>query len=130
MTIYSLFMGQNCCEFALLSSEYIIQIRTIAGISVLVRGMPASSSMSLDIATTLHANYVADRMTLSPSTGKPSSTVVTSLAERFVDGKSLEAAYIFQTGGFYYLFASWDYCCQGISSTYNIRVTRSTSCVT
>ncbi|KAG5717197.1 hypothetical protein E4T56_gene15316, partial [Termitomyces sp. T112] len=28
---------------------------------------------------------------------------------------------------YYYLFSSWDTCCQGTSSTYNIRVGRSTS---
>jgi len=67
------------------------------------------------------------QMNLSSSTGKPSSNVVTSLAQRFVDGGSIEAAYIYKTGGFYYLFTSWDYCCQGIHSTYNIHVVRSTS---
>lgn len=67
------------------------------------------------------------QMTLSSSTGKPSSSSITSLAQRFEDNGSIEAAYIYKTGGFYYLFTSWDFCCQGTSSTYNTRVVRSTS---
>jgi arabinan endo-1,5-alpha-L-arabinosidase len=30
-------------------------------------------------------------------------------------------------GGYYYLFASWDLCCRGTSSTYQVTVGRSTS---
>jgi len=67
------------------------------------------------------------QMSVSPSTGKPSSTAVTALAQRTADGGAIEAGYIFNTGGFYYLFTSWDLCCQGTSSTYNIRVVRSSS---
>ncbi|KAF9463022.1 glycoside hydrolase family 43 protein [Collybia nuda] len=65
--------------------------------------------------------------TLSSSTGKPSSTVVTALAQRTANGGAIEASAIFKVDSFYYLFTSWDNCCQGTSSTYNIRVGRSTS---
>lgn len=34
---------------------------------------------------------------------------------------------IYANGGYYYLFTSWDTCCAGTSSTYNIRVGRSSS---
>jgi len=67
------------------------------------------------------------QMTVSSSTGKPSSSSVISLAQRTANGGAIEAGYVFHTNGFYYLFTSWDNCCQGLSSTYNIRVTRSTS---
>lgn len=35
--------------------------------------------------------------------------------------------YLAQTGGYYYLFTSFDACCDGTSSTYNIRVSRATT---
>lgn len=38
---------------------------------------------------------------------------------------SIEASYLFQRGGYYYLFANWGSCCSGVNSTYNIRVGRS-----
>jgi len=65
--------------------------------------------------------------TLSSSTGKPSGTTVTSLAQRFVNSDAMEASVIFQNGDFYYLFTSWGICCEGTSSTYSIMVGRSTT---
>ncbi|KAF8887174.1 arabinanase [Infundibulicybe gibba] len=64
--------------------------------------------------------------TLSPSTGKLASSTVTSLAQRTANNGAIEASVVFKFGSFYYLFSSWDNCCQGTSSTYNIRVGRST----
>jgi arabinan endo-1,5-alpha-L-arabinosidase len=68
-------------------------------------------------------------MQVSPTTGKPTSSNPTlyHLAERTVANDPIEAPIIFRHGGYYYLFASFDYCCQGVNSTYNIRVGRSTS---
>ncbi len=40
---------------------------------------------------------------------------------------SIEASYLFKRGGYYYLFADWGSCCEGVDSTYNIRMGRSTS---
>lgn len=61
---------------------------------------------------------------LNPSTGKPSSTSLTALASR---SNGIEAPVIIKEGSYYYLFTSWDTCCAGLSSTYNIRVGRSSS---
>jgi len=40
-------------------------------------------------------------------------------------GNAIEAPYIFKKGGYYYLFASIDYCCKGINSTYKMIIGRS-----
>ncbi|EJD00720.1 glycoside hydrolase family 43 protein [Fomitiporia mediterranea MF3/22] len=50
-----------------------------------------------------------------------------SLAARSGGTTAIEASVIYKNGDFYYLFTSWDQCCQGTNSTYNIRVGRSTS---
>ncbi|MEV4423439.1 arabinan endo-1,5-alpha-L-arabinosidase [Patulibacter sp. NPDC049589] len=64
---------------------------------------------------------------LNPSTGKRADSTIHNLAERFVNSKSIEAPFVFYRGGYYYLFASFDFCCQGASSTYRTMVGRSRS---
>ncbi len=48
-----------------------------------------------------------------------------SLAARAEAGGPIEAPFIVRRGGYYYLFASYDACCRGVDSTYNVRVGRS-----
>jgi arabinan endo-1,5-alpha-L-arabinosidase len=48
-----------------------------------------------------------------------------ALASRPSDGGALEAPFMVRRCGYFYLFVSWDKCCQGVKSTYNIRVGRS-----
>ena len=40
-------------------------------------------------------------------------------------GGAIEAPFIFRKGAFYYLFASWDYCCKGWDSNYKVVTGRS-----
>ncbi len=64
---------------------------------------------------------------LDYETGKPSDedTTLYELAERFVNSKSIEAPFIIRKGAYYYLFASFDFCCRGVDSTYYVAVGRS-----
>ncbi|KAB8142831.1 family 43 glycosylhydrolase [Chloroflexia bacterium SDU3-3] len=64
---------------------------------------------------------------LDAATGKlsTSNTTLYSLASR--GGGAIEAASIAWRNGYYYLFVSFDTCCQGTSSTYRTMVGRSTS---
>lgn len=60
---------------------------------------------------------------LDPKTGKriaPDSPMY-SLAHY----ESIEASYLYQHDGYYFLFVNWGICCRGTNSTYNIRVGRS-----
>ena len=61
---------------------------------------------------------------LDPATGKPSNqdTTLYSLASR--QGAGIEAPALLYRDGYYYLFVSFDRCCAGRDSTYNIRVGR------
>lgn len=60
------------------------------------------------------------------TTGIPTSAACTQLAFH-PSGTGIEGSYIYAHGGYYYLFASIDTCCQGVNSTYRIIVGRSSS---
>jgi hypothetical protein len=72
---------------------------------------------------------------IDPQTGKLSTTDTTlhNLARRPRTGPAetppqsgaIEAPFIIRHDGWWYLFASFDFCCRGAKSTYNIRVGRS-----
>lgn len=48
-----------------------------------------------------------------------------SIAARPTRPGAVEAPFIVERGGFYYLFASFDFCCRGVRSTYRVVVGRS-----
>jgi arabinan endo-1,5-alpha-L-arabinosidase len=60
------------------------------------------------------------------STGIPTGAACTQLAYH-ASGTGIEGSYIYPHGGYYYLFASVDACCEGVTSTYRIIVGRSSS---
>ena len=65
---------------------------------------------------------------LSSSTMKPNSSSFTQIADRDLSSNAIEGASIWKAGnGYFYLLCSYDKCCAGTSSTYNIRYGRSKS---
>jgi arabinan endo-1,5-alpha-L-arabinosidase len=66
---------------------------------------------------------------LNPRTGKPFTPApgLTQVATRNLPSNAIEGPFLIQRGAYFYLFASFDYCCRGTRSTYNIRVGRSRS---
>ena len=67
---------------------------------------------------------------LDPTTGMritPTSSTMNIARNPGSPANAIEAPFLTEHGGFYYLFVNWDTCCQGVNSTYKIRVGRSTS---
>ncbi len=60
--------------------------------------------------------------------GRRDGTEIMNVAARPHEGPqqpgAIEAPFIVRHGAFYYLFASYDFCCRGARSTYNVRVGR------
>lgn len=61
-----------------------------------------------------------DRQTLKPRQGAQR----VSVARRETSG-GIEAPFVVERNGWYYMFLSFDKCCAGVDSTYNVRVGRS-----
>jgi putative isomerase len=65
---------------------------------------------------------------LNPATGKPveSPPVYIDIASRPVgeNERAVEAPFIVRRGEWFYLFASYDFCCKGTASSYHVRLGR------
>jgi arabinan endo-1,5-alpha-L-arabinosidase len=66
-------------------------------------------------------------ISINPSTGLRSGSNLLSLARRTEAGGAVEAPTITRRGNYYYLWVSFDRCCNGAASTYRVMVGRSTS---
>ena len=65
---------------------------------------------------------------LNAETGRPVLPLApVPLATNVQEYTGVEASYMVERRGWYYLFASYDYCCRGVDSTYNVRVGRARS---
>ncbi|HXS21129.1 MAG TPA: arabinan endo-1,5-alpha-L-arabinosidase [Steroidobacteraceae bacterium] len=59
-----------------------------------------------------------DPTTGKPAPGDPHAYPLARRPEPTGAPDPIEGAFMFQRGGYYYLFASYDYCCKGVRSTY------------
>jgi arabinan endo-1,5-alpha-L-arabinosidase len=66
-------------------------------------------------------------ISLNPSTGLRAGNDLIAIAKRTDAGGAIEAPYITRHGNYYYLWVSFDKCCNGAASTYRIMVGRSSS---
>jgi arabinan endo-1,5-alpha-L-arabinosidase len=65
---------------------------------------------------------------LDPSTGlriTPNSPTTSIARNEDLTPDAIEASFIYEKDDYFYLFVNWGNCCQGVNSTYNIRVGRS-----
>lgn len=58
---------------------------------------------------------------------KTNKVLVAGIESNVWDGSTFEAPYIIKKDGYYYLFMSSGTCCEGLNSTYHVKVGRSTS---
>lgn len=108
-------------------------------------GAPVLTSSSCEFSNAIDPGVVVDKndilwmsfgsfyggiylVQLDKATGQVASgATCIHLANRIANFDAIEGSYIYRHGGYYYLFVSLDFCCQGVLSTYHIGVGRSTS---
>lgn len=86
----------------------------------------ASSNLWMSFGSFWNGIYLVQ---LDPSTGLINTNSPGRIHEAFnnATGDPIEASYLYRHGSYYYLFANWGTCCDGLNSTYNIRMGRSTN---
>ena len=76
---------------------------------------------TMHIAAGEHPRTIARRYDPAFKNPKPNPT------SKYAGTNAIEAPFIMKHDGWYYLFVSWDYCCQGSKSDYQVAVGRSKS---
>ena len=74
---------------------------------------------------TLHPKKGAKPQTIARRYAQDRSDVPSNPTSKEAGTNAIEAPFIMRHGEYYYLFVSWDYCCQGMKSTYRVAVGRS-----
>jgi arabinan endo-1,5-alpha-L-arabinosidase len=88
--------------------------------------LTSTGKMYMSFGSFWNGLYITE---LNPTTGlriTPNSAV-TRIAQNPAGAHPIEAAYLHERDGYFYLFVNYDTCCAGVNSTYNIRVGRSIS---
>ena len=74
---------------------------------------------------TMHVKRGAKPFTIARRHAVGDTNVEPNPTSQFAGTNAIEAPFIMQHGGYYYLFVSWDYCCRGSKSNYRVAVGRS-----
>ena len=86
---------------------------------------------TMHVAASQQPRTIARRFNLSDPDGKKALSTNPNPPKNptsdFAGPNAIEAPFIFKHNGWYYLFVSWDYCCQGSKSNYRVAVGRSRS---
>ena len=87
-----------------------------------------SLNLKLQISN-LKSKTIARRFNLSSEASKAELPINPNPPKNptsdYAGPNAIEAPFILHHGGWYYLFVSWDYCCQGAKSNYRVAVGRS-----
>ena len=78
--------------------------------------------------STMHIPQGFRPFTIARRYGKPMPKLENPTS-KFAGPNAIEAPFIYQRDGWYYLFVSWDYCCRGAKSTYRVVCGRSRNIV-
>ena len=91
----------------------------------------ARLDMTMHVADGCKPRTIARRYNLTDPDGKKALSTNPNPPKNptsdFAGPNAIEAPFIFKHAGWYYLFVSWDYCCQGAKSNYRVAVGRSRS---
>lgn len=79
----------------------------------------------IQLDRTMHVKRGAKPMTIARRHAVGDINVEPNPTSQFAGTNAIEAPFIMQHGGYYYLFVSWDYCCRGSKSNYRVAVGRS-----
>jgi len=85
----------------------------------------ASSNLWMSFGSFWNGIYLVQLNAATGLRNTVNTTVYSLATDNAASGDPIEGSYLYHQGNYYYLFVNWGSCCDGLDSTYNIRVGRS-----